>query len=456
VSIATSPLSFGLPLLNRVVCPHCWERFAPEDVLWVSEHLELQGDPLLGPTHAQRFLPSRFNLAGDAIDAKGQACRVLACPRCHLTIARGLLELEPLLVSILGAPASGKSYFLASATWTLRQVLPNAFNVSFQDADPLENAILSQAEERLFLNPEPERLFPLRELIDKTVLEGDTYDSVSFGQQTVRYPRPYLFSLQARPRDRIPAGSDRLSYMLYLYDNAGEHFQPGQDTASQPVTRHLALSRVLLFVFDPTQDQRLRSAAYAEGPSLAVEAGRVSRQETILSEAAARIRRYSGLSQSESLKSPLIVVVSKLDAWGHLLGYDLSSEPWKASPDGWIAGLNVERILGVSADVRSLLLTYCPEIVATAESLAKDVTYVPVSALGRQIEPLPDSGKPAIRPARIQPSWVTVPFLFGLSQVVTGFIPRLVRRDKSSKSSSGSVPADRPRGGSLGAEPTGR
>ena len=47
---------------------------------------------------------------------------------------------------------------------------------------------------------------------------------------------------------------------LGLYDNAGEHFLPGRDTLGSPVTRHLARSRVLFFLFDPTQDPRFRKA----------------------------------------------------------------------------------------------------------------------------------------------------------------------------------------------------
>ncbi len=38
-----------LKLLTQITCPHCWERFPPEQVLWVSEHIDLLGDPLLGP-----------------------------------------------------------------------------------------------------------------------------------------------------------------------------------------------------------------------------------------------------------------------------------------------------------------------------------------------------------------------------------------------------------------------
>src|SRR5262249_58225220 len=112
-----------VPLLSRVTCPHCWERFLPEQVLWVSEHIELLGDPRLGPERQQRFLPSRFTVEGDAIDAKGMVCRSLACPHCHLPVPRAMLEMEPLFLSILGSPACGKSYFLTTMTWQLRPVL---------------------------------------------------------------------------------------------------------------------------------------------------------------------------------------------------------------------------------------------------------------------------------------------------------------------------------------------
>ena len=44
------------------------------------------------------------------------------------------------------------------------------------------------------------------------------------------------------------------------------------------------------------------------------------RQETILSEAAQRVRRYAGLAQSQKHDRPLIVVVTKFDSWKHLLG----------------------------------------------------------------------------------------------------------------------------------------
>src|SRR5437667_12620553 len=99
-------------LLRRTTCPHCWTKFAPADVLWISRHSDLLGDPRLGREEQQRFLPTRFDLDGNALDAKGFVCQNLACPKCHLSVPRALLETEPLCISILGTPACGKAYSL--------------------------------------------------------------------------------------------------------------------------------------------------------------------------------------------------------------------------------------------------------------------------------------------------------------------------------------------------------
>src|SRR5947207_89582 len=91
-----------IKLLTRVTCPHCWESFPPDQVLWISEHVELLGDSMLGPERQQRFLPSRFTVDGNAVDAQGMTCRSLACPHCHLPVPRAMLEIEPLFLSVLG------------------------------------------------------------------------------------------------------------------------------------------------------------------------------------------------------------------------------------------------------------------------------------------------------------------------------------------------------------------
>ena len=201
----------------------------------------------------------------------------------------------------------------------MRQLLPLHFKIAFTDADPASNRALNDCEESLFLNPDEAEVVPLAGLIRKTELQGELYDTVAYGQQTVNYPRPFLFTMQ--PQDGHPGGDPaRLARMLCLYDNAGEHFQPGQDTASQP--GHAPPGAVPGDPFLVRSDARPavpRRLPRRDSAGAAQRTARLSRQETILNEAAARIRRHAGLSQGTKYDKPLVIVLSKLDEWAHLL-----------------------------------------------------------------------------------------------------------------------------------------
>jgi hypothetical protein len=119
-------------------CPHCWQEFPTDQLLFISESLDLPPDPKL-PGDRLRFLPQRFNLAGAALDPHNKPCDKMACPECHLPIPRPWLYLSSFFVSIAGAPASGKSYFLASMIWQLRKTMAKNFCSNFTDADPKMN-----------------------------------------------------------------------------------------------------------------------------------------------------------------------------------------------------------------------------------------------------------------------------------------------------------------------------
>jgi hypothetical protein len=350
-----------IKLQNRVVCPHCWQVFAPEGALYVAEHPDLRPDARLGSDAALRFFPSRFNVEGAAIDSRGFACHELACPNCHLVIPRPLFEIEPVFLSVLGAPASGKSYFLASMTWQLRKAFPKHFALTFGDADPQSTLLLHEYEQMQFLNPDQDSLVQ----IAKTGEQGDWYDEVNFDGQNVRFVRPYLFALSPLEKHPNFAASNKLSRVICLYDNAGEHFLPGADKGNVPVTRHLALSRAFMFLFDPTQDPRFRRACEGKtsDPQMLVRSQRTQResavrQETILHEAAQRVRRFAGLSMKDKYQRPLVIIVPKFDCWSSLLSEGLP-QAWNATAS---AGLNAMDFRGgrsgVQASARTALGTY--------------------------------------------------------------------------------------------------
>jgi len=412
--------SSGTTLLSRVTCPNCWSRVPPEEVKWVSAHSDLLGDPLLGENANPRFLPTRFDVTGNAIDVKGEVCHHLACPECHLVVPRALVEMEPLFISILGAPSSGKSYFLASSLWHLQNTLKEQFAVSLLDADPEANAILNSYKATLFQSQHPDQLAELK----KTEQEGELYQRVNKGGSTVLYPRPFVFSLQPEVSHQAGEHRRRLSRSLCLYDNAGEHFQPGADTSAHPGTRHLGLSRALLFLYDPTLDTRFRNACKGKTQDLQMgEDSDVYNQDQILLEAARRIRGQTGLASHEKYPRPLIVVVTKYDAWYSLAGDKRLRTRWVIKPGETTASLAVDALQNLSDQVRSILVKHSPEIVTTAEGLSSDVTYIPVSALGCTPELNPKTGRLAVRPSKMKPMWPQVPMLYALHRAASGLIP---------------------------------
>lgn len=416
---------YRLTLQLRVTCPHCWHEFAPEDALWISEHPDLLGDPRLGANHSIRFLPSRFTAAGEAIDSQGYACTRLACPNCHLEISRPLFQIAPIFFSILGAPASGKSYFLASMTWSLRQTLPQHFGVAMNDTDASSNSRLHDYEEQQFMNPNPEALVALA----KTEVQGDMYDTVLMGQQSVSFPRPFLFTLQPMPKHLNHTQSKKVSRIMCLYDNAGESFLPGADKATSPVTRHLALSRCLFFLFDPTQDPRFRYACkgISDDPQMQIRNERLSRenstrQDTILIEAIQRVRRFAGLRDDELHQRPLVIVVTKWDSWQKLIPELSTAPPYKGVKNSDLKALDLDRVGLASKKVGELLRRLTPELVSAAEGFARELIFVPVSATGRAPEVDPATGSLGIRPKDIQPYWVEVPMLYALSRFSGGLV----------------------------------
>jgi hypothetical protein len=397
---STSGIQEGTRLTSGAhICPYCWSRFQPEDILFIASHPDLVGDPVLGRDVPLRFLPTRFTPEGLAIDAGGVISPDMACPNCHMRLPSSVTNQPPLFMSIVGAPGSGKSYFLASAVWQLRTTLPKLFGINFVDVDAVTNNWLNNYEEKLFFQADQEGY----QTIVKTELTAPTlYQQVRLNDMAVSLPLPSLFSLHATG-DSITKPELPMNRTLVLYDNAGEHFQAGADSVAAPGTKHLVHAEGILFLFDPTEDPRFRSLLLSRGVSKA------SRQDVLLIEMIGRIRKHLGLSSNNRLRKTIIVGISKADLLSDVIPLD--AEPWQVLPGSTSAVLDMQVIAKMSKVIRNLMMKYAPEIVTTVESFAESVLYLPNSALGHQ--PL----QVGVRPCDINPRWVEVPLLYILSRL---------------------------------------
>ena len=185
----------------------------------------------------------------------------------------------------------------------------------------------------------------------------------------INLPRPFLFTIRPSARHVNRARSAELSRVICLYDNAGEHFQPGMDTVASPVTQHLAKARVLMFMFDPTQDIRFRDQCRTVSQDPQLASGRKpQRQDVILTEAAERVRSYS-TGAGRKIDRPLMILVGKSDVWAPLLpGVDMVTEPIVDMGAGR-KGVDTGRIEMTSHRIKELMKKLVPEFVALAEDI---------------------------------------------------------------------------------------
>ena len=418
-------------LLEHIVCPHCWARFKPEEVLWIAQSPNLKGDRVLSENDAARFLPTEFNADGFAIDLDGYPCSEHACPRCHLRLPQGALEAPTLFMSIVGAPATGKSYYLASSTFRLRSVLPRDFMINFTDADAEMNQRVREIEDLQFFSGDK-----FVKLEKTEANSGDMYDMVSLNGQSTIFPRPFVFS--ARPANDHPNldKTDRLARTICLYDNAGESYLASRDAdaADAPVTRHLAQSACIFFLFDPTQDARFRNRCkeFSDDPQLldADDLGKTDvrrstqRQEAVLSEMIKRVRTYLKMKNADRYKKPFIVIVPKLDVWKPLVSVDNLELIAKVAYKGVdYNALNMKRLKRLSDQVRGMLMDYAPEFVGAVDSFASDVAYLPVSATGISPTVSKETGTTGFRSNDLKPIWPEIPMLYAISRTAPGLIP---------------------------------
>jgi hypothetical protein len=382
---------------DKLTCPVCWLRFSAGDIMHITVHDSLRGDPVLGEDAQQRFQATRFNDVGQGLDAMGLVCSDLACPHCRRKLPPGFLDLPHHIISLVGDQSAGKSYFLS----VLMKVLPTAlyrhFGITFLDADPTENAALNEMKKALFGAETPAQA-----KLAKTQLEGAMYERLPRHGRVVALPKPFVYTLGSNDGKTSKCS-------IVFYDNAGEHFQPGINPVEQPGAQHVAAASGIMFLFDPFNSPEFRSRL-KDFPDPQLEKPVVDQQDLILSEMRSRIQNIKNLRIDQQIETPLAILIGKCDAWMHLANGKPFVNPLESGR------LSLSAIHANSVRVRDLLFSICPSIVANAEALSKNVLYFPVSPFGHSpIKIGPGDYVPD--PAKLIPLLVEIPALWLLTQI---------------------------------------
>ena len=387
-----------------ITCPHCWNEFRLSQINYISSHPSLTGDTVLGESEQMRFLPNKFNAQGYAIDAKGMVCRDMACPRCHLKIPEIVLDEKVDVLSIVGAPASGKSYYITALTNMVRKNLPAYFGYSFSDADVSMNHVLNHYEDILFHNGSDDMVS-----LPKTELEGSNFSSqVKLQGVTVNLPLPYIFTIR-KTHGKSTENDKGSMHNVVMYDNAGEHFEAGRDNVTNLATMHLINSSLIMFLFDPFKDTKTIKDCNENDPQAGVALRNIN-QGQILREMINRIKKFRSMASFEKSDKMLVMLVPKYDAWADNFPIDLKALSFAQFNQGtYQYALDFSVIKCVSFCTRQWLLERAPDIVGDSEAFFENVYFLPVSALGTSPDYDEARNMIGIRPSEINPVWVDVP-----------------------------------------------
>jgi hypothetical protein len=367
----------------------------------IAVHDSLRGDPTLGEDAQQRFLATRFNNAGQALDALGLPCSDIACPHCRRKLPPGFLDMPHHIISVVGDQSAGKSYYLSVLTKTLASTLYRGFGIVFEDSDPTGNAPVNDMRKALF-----GAQTPAQAKLAKTQFEGAMYERLPRQGRTVALPKPFVYTLEPPDRSQERCG-------LIFYDNAGEHFQPGVNVVEQPGAQHVASAAGIIYLFDPFNSPEFRGRLRdTKDPQM--EKPIVDQQDIILAEMRARILSIRNLRVGDKIPTPLAFVVGKCDAWLHLLNGTTLKESFA---DGKLDFAGIEENSG---RIREIMHELCPAVLANAEAISDNLRFFAVSSFGhtpvkittesREVAYVPD-------PARLRPMLVEAPLLWILSQI---------------------------------------
>ncbi len=395
------------PNEEESLCPFCWKTFPSSKIKSIAVHANLIGDTLLGGTAMRRFLPSVFNEKGQPVDDEGMVCTEFACPHCHHQLPTGFCGMQQDIFSLVGAPSSGKTYYLTTLIRTLEKELVRDFHLSFRDSDPTTNTSLNTLKNSLFSAHTPAEAY-----LPPTSADGDLYETVSRNGHRVRLPKPFIYNLQK---------GTSLSSLIF-YDNDGECYKPGNRGENATGAQHMTVASAVFFLFDPIGSPIFRRLLQGTvDPQYYSAAEVLDQQDGILTETEVRIKTARFLQPQEKLDIPFAFIIGKSDLWQHLLG------PEPLLPIVREGYLMPEMIDANSQRLRDFMFGIHPDLCSNAESISNHVRYFAVSSLGESpvefIDPNSNQKLIAPNPALLNPQRVSDPLLWSLHVLHPDFFP---------------------------------
>ncbi|WP_055106678.1 hypothetical protein [Paenibacillus ihumii] len=242
------------PLFYDIVCPYCFSKFEPGQVVFRATHYReddedyaLCEDEVLN-RYRERFgldtvydmeavlhpqdVPPEHLIYSDHVliglkDRYGEVTRTRLCPHCHNELPITAGKVPSNIISIVGASQVGKSVYMTSLIHTLQNMTANHFDAACM---PL-NAEISRKFRTMYEEP----LFERGDLLAST--------------QKEKMQEPFIFQFVFKDESKPPL-------TLVFFDVAGEGMVDQDYLGLQG--QHIKNSSGMLFMVDPLQIRSIR------------------------------------------------------------------------------------------------------------------------------------------------------------------------------------------------------
>lgn len=387
-----------MALKSTFICPYCFEKHKLSEVQFRCTNRRCQDFDDVEMTRYENGnleMPKKgkrtFVVPGKAGGGIPQSaicpeCRKTTykhiCPSCHNELPESTLSGEDMIISVVGARATGKSHFVG----VLIKELRDRISISFGGA--LEGFGDSyQRWERYFGN----RLYSAYQKLDLSQSALHNADNGTY--------RPLIFKLKLKKKSLFKETID--SFTFVFFDTAGEDLND-EDTMST-VNKYICKSAGIIFLLDPMQipavSNQLDETVVNRAAGIDWKAA--AKADDIMTRVSNLIRHDQGLSDRQKIDIPVAAVFSKFDAIESLVPADCTVH--SPSPHCEEKYFDMSDWHNVNSEIKALLHEWNADVfISQLEMNYSRYSYFAASALGLNNNPTSEGRIERPRPHRIE------------------------------------------------------
>ncbi len=351
--------------MGKAVCPYCFNSFKKSEALWRCNSYQCKNTNIEQDEAYTKFYNLPVNQLQPHIikmpkvkngfalcDLCGGMTNVKICPHCHSNLPS---TDENIIISIVGAPGAGKSYYVGTLLKQVQSKFPT-----------LKCTMRLDGQNRKLYDTKFKNYFESNKILEKT-------KQTNPGENIISNNMPILCTV---------TNSKQKARTFTFFDAAGENFD--DEAIMRDVAPYIANSSAIILLLDPTDIPMVRNAICDEKGKAAVEENVISYEDLLNN--LINVIKLAHASNAQ-IEIPLAICFSK---------WDLIENSPSLRPEGsvtltpsphFVQGFSESDCENISSDVEGLLNAWDQSnFILQARAAFKTVKFFVCSAIGAEAE----------------------------------------------------------------------